>query len=119
VRQRVRALLATATCVAVAMSVGCSKVTSCNVSPVEIEELREDVSVLDKDLAGVHERAQALADELAAKQADLDSKKNKPEELRRRLDLLKRGSGRIEKKTTGKDSKGAKTSDAKGKKGSS
>jgi len=120
VRQRLRALLVAATCVAAAVSFGCSKVTSCGVSPVEIEELREDVSVIDKDLAVVHERAQALDDELAAKQADLDSKKDKPDELRRRLELLKRGSGRVEKKTTGKDAKtDTKASDSKGKKGSS
>ncbi len=121
-RHKLRALLVAATCVAAAVSFGCSKVTSCGVSPVEIEELREDVTNLDKDLAVVHERAQALTDELAAKQADLASKKDKPDELRRKLDLLKRGSGRIEKKTTdkGKDAQSdKKTSDSKGKKGSS
>jgi len=97
VRKGIRAWLAGAACAAV-VSAGCSKVETCNVSPVEIEELREDIGIIDKDLAGVHERAQALADDLAAKQADLDSKKDKPAELRRKLDLLKRGSGRIEKK---------------------
>lgn len=96
-RKDIRAWLAGAACAAVA-SVGCSKVETCNVSPIEIEELREDISIIDKDLAGVHERAQALSDDLAAKQTDLDSKKDKPAELRRRLEMLKRGSGRIEKK---------------------
>jgi hypothetical protein len=87
-------------------------VETCNVSPIEIEELREDISIIDKDLAGVHERAQGLADDLAAKQADLDSKKDKPAELRRRLDLLKRGSGRIEKKPA-ETKKAVETKDAK------
>lgn len=96
-RKEFRAWLAGAACAAV-VSVGCSKVETCAVSPIEIEELREDISIIDKDLAGVNERAQQLADDLAAKQADLDSKKDKPAELRRRLELLKRGSGRIEKK---------------------
>lgn len=96
-RKDIRAWLAGAACAAV-VSVGCSKVETCNVSPIEIEELREDISIIDKDLAGVHERAQALSDDLAAKQADFDSKKDKPAELRRRLEMLKRGSGRIEKK---------------------
>jgi chorismate mutase len=109
-----RASLAVAACAcAVAVSTGCTKIESCNVSPIEIEELREDISIIDKDLGGVHERRQQLADELAAKQADLDSKQDKPEALRARLELLKRGSGRIEKKTdakktdTKKDSKGS------------
>ncbi|HEX5132055.1 MAG TPA: hypothetical protein VFX92_06170 [Candidatus Krumholzibacteria bacterium] len=92
-----RAWLAGVACV-VAVSAGCSKLETCNVSPIEIEELREDISIIDKDLAGVNERAQQLSDDLAAKQADLDSKKDKPAELRRRLAVLKAGSGRIEKK---------------------
>lgn len=96
-RKDIRAWLAGAACAAV-VSVSCSKVETCSVSPVEIEELREDISIIDKDLAGVNERAQALADDLAAKQADLDSKKDKPAQLRARLEQLKRGSGRIEKK---------------------
>ncbi len=101
-RQVFRAWLVGAVCVATVASIGCSKVTSCGVSPVDIEELREDVSIIDKDLAGVQEREKALSDELAAKQADLASKQDKPEELRRQLELLKRGSGRFEKKTTDK-----------------
>ena len=112
-RKGFRAWLAGAACLAV-VSTGCAKIESCAVSPVEIEELREDISVIDKDLAGVHERAQALSEELAAKQADLNSKKDKPAELRAQLDLLKRGSGRIEKKpaATGKDA--PKSGDATG-----
>jgi len=97
VRKAIRAWLAGAACAAV-VSTGCSKVETCSVSPIEIEELREDIGVIDKDLDGVHEREQQLADDLAAKQADLNSKKDKPAELRARLELLKRGSGRIEKK---------------------
>jgi chromosome segregation ATPase len=99
VRKAIRAWLIGAACAAVATA-GCAKVESCSVSPIEIEELREDIGVIDKDLEGVHDREQQLADDLAAKQADLNSKKDKPAELRARLDLLKRGSGRIEKKKT-------------------
>lgn len=117
-RKDLRAWLAGAACAAV-VSAGCSKVETCSVSPIEIEELREDISIIDKDLAGVNERAQQLSDDLAAKQADLDSKKDKPAELRRKLELLKRGSGRIEKKPDPKkaaDKSGAKaggTTDSK------
>jgi chromosome segregation ATPase len=67
------------------------------VSPVELEELREDVSVLQKDLKTARDRQQQLTTELAAKRADLESKRDKPDELRSRLEQLKRGSGRQEK----------------------
>jgi chromosome segregation ATPase len=67
------------------------------VSPVEIEELREDVAVVEKNLATALERKDNLNKELAVKQADLDSKKDKPAELRARLEELRRGSGRVEK----------------------
>ncbi|HEU4928675.1 MAG TPA: hypothetical protein VFU38_02510 [Candidatus Krumholzibacteria bacterium] len=79
------------------MLVGCGKPSTCNVSPVEIEELREDVAVVQKNLATARERSDNLAKELATKQADLDSKKAKPDELRARLEALRRGSGRNEK----------------------
>jgi chromosome segregation ATPase len=64
------------------------------VSPIEIEETREGVKLLEKDLVEARTRAKALSDELAAKQAELDSKKDKPAELRERLKELKKGSGR-------------------------
>jgi predicted nuclease with TOPRIM domain len=80
----------------------------CDVSPVEIEELKEDISVLDADLAAVQERVKRLSDDLVAKQADLEAKKPKPDELRRRLEELKRGSGRTEKKPTDSATAGTK-----------
>jgi septal ring factor EnvC (AmiA/AmiB activator) len=113
VRKAIRAWLAGAACAAV-VSAGCSKVEMCSVSPIEIEELREDIGVIDKDLSGVHEREQQLADDLAAKQADLNSKKDKPAELRAKLDQLKRGSGRIEKKKPETRKPAPKTGDATG-----
>jgi chromosome segregation ATPase len=62
--------------------------------PVEIEETREDVKVLQKDLNEAKDRAQKLSAELAAKKAELDSKKDKPAEMRAKLKELKKGSGR-------------------------
>jgi len=87
-----------AACAGTVVFLGCTQVPPCNVSPVEIEELKEDLTLLDKDLAGVQDRVKRLSDDLAAKQADLDTKKPRPAELRRRLELLKQGSGRTEKK---------------------
>jgi chromosome segregation ATPase len=67
------------------------------VSPVEIEELREDVAGVEKNLASARERVANLTKELAMKEADLESKKSKPDELRARLEALRQGSGRAEK----------------------
>jgi chromosome segregation ATPase len=78
-------------------SFGCSKPVNCTVSPVEIEELREDVAVVQKNLATAIERRDNLTKELAVKEADLDAKKDKPAELRARLEELRRGSGRADK----------------------
>ena len=96
-RNVLRTWLVWAACVVSAVSVGCSKTVTCSVSPVEIEELKEDVSVVQKNLATARERSDNLTKELAVKQADLESKKDKPAELRARLEELRRGSGRFDK----------------------
>jgi septal ring factor EnvC (AmiA/AmiB activator) len=83
--------------------IGCSPAPTCKVSPVELEELREDIAVVERDLKAARDRAQQLRDELAAKQADLESKRSRPEELRSRLEQIRRGSGKVDKsKTAGK-----------------
>jgi hypothetical protein len=90
-----------------AASFGCAKVPPCTVSPIEIEETREDVKILDRDLAAAKARAKELTDELARKKAELDSKKDKPDELRKKLDELKKGSGRDEKEKDTDDKESA------------
>jgi len=75
---------------------GCAKVPPSSVSPVDIEETREDVKVLEKDLVVARDRAKQLNAELAARQAEHSEKKDKPDELRKKLDDLKKGSGRVE-----------------------
>ena len=77
-------------------ALGCAKVPPCTVSPINIEETREDVKILDRDLVAAKARAKKLSEELARKKAELDSKKDKPKELRKRLDDLEKGSGRHE-----------------------
>jgi chromosome segregation ATPase len=83
---------------------GCAQILPCTVSPVEIEETREDIQVLEKDLIAARDRARELGQELAAKQAELDSKKDKPAQLRKKVKELKKGSGRDDedKKDEGK-----------------
>lgn len=100
-RYGLRARLIGATCAVVSISiVGCSKAPTCKVSPVELEELREDIALQEKDLKAARDRQQQLTNELAVKQADLESKRAKPDELRKRLEQVKRGSGRVEKPKT-------------------
>ena len=90
---------------------GCSTAPTCKVSPVELEELREDIAVLQKDLQSARDREAQLAADLAAKKADLETKRGKPAELRAQLEQIRKGSGRTEKdKTDAKDSKKKGTS---------
>ncbi len=100
-RYGLRARLIGAFCAVVSVSlVGCSTAPVCKVSPVELEELREDIAVQERDLKAARDRKQQLTGELATKQADLDSKRETPNELRKRLEQIKRGSGRAEKPKT-------------------
>ena len=88
-------------------SLGCSQAPPCTVSPIEIEETREDEKVLEKDLNDASGRAQQLQARLNEKQSELDKKKKIPPELRKKVDELKKGSGRSEeqKKYKKKDEK--------------
>lgn len=83
----------------------CAKVPPCTVSPINIEETREDVKILDKDLLAARARAKSLSEELARKKAEMDSKKDKPKELRKKLDDLEKGSGRSDEQKKDKDEK--------------
>ena len=90
-------------CGSVAGLTGCAQIPPCTVSPIEIEETREDVKVLEKDLVEARTRSKKLSDELAAKQADLEGKKDKPKELKKKLKDLKKGSGRDDDDDKDKD----------------
>ncbi len=84
---------------------GCAKVPPCTVSPIDIEETREDVKILDKDLIAAKSRAKQLSDELAKKKAELERQKDKPKELRKKLDELEKGSGRGDDQKKDEDEK--------------
>ena len=94
-RSLLRPLIAGLFCVSAGVF-GCAKVPPCTVSPVDIEETREDSKILEKDLLAARARAKELSTELASKKAEYDSKKDKPEELRKKLEELKKGSRRID-----------------------
>jgi len=93
-----RVRLIGAACVVIAAGlVGCSKTQTCKISPVELEELREDIANLQADLKKQHDREAELTADLAAKKADLEAKRSKPDELRAQLEQVKRGAGKTEK----------------------
>jgi len=102
--RRIQAAVAVLSATIAVGSFGCAKTTTCKVSPVELEELREDIAVLQKDLKTARDREAQLQSDLAAKQADLETKRGKPAELRAQLEQVKRGAGKTEKaKTDAKD----------------
>ncbi|MCI0450874.1 MAG: hypothetical protein L0Z51_00620 [Candidatus Latescibacteria bacterium] len=112
-RKLLRAWLVVVALTVSAATFGCGTAPTCNVSPVEIEELREDIAVVNKNLATARERADNLEKELAAKQADRDAKKDRPAELRARLEALRKGSGRVDKTKTTDTKTAPKTGGAK------
>lgn len=95
-RRSIRPFISGVFLLAAGIVAGCAQIPPCTVSPIEIEETREGVKLLEKDLVEARAKAKELSDELAAKQAEYDSKKDKPEELRKKLEELKKGSGRGE-----------------------
>ncbi len=94
-RRTIRPLLAGLFLMA-AGAFGCAKVPPCTVSPVDIEETREDVKILEKDLVAAREQARLLSARLEALKAEYEAKKDQPAKLRKKLDELRKGSGRIE-----------------------
>ena len=99
-----RVRLTWATCAIISICFfGCSQAPPCKVSPVELEELREDISVLQKDLKTARDREAQLTTDLANKQADLETKRGKPAELRAQLEQVKKGAGKTEKPKEAKD----------------
>jgi hypothetical protein len=76
---------------------GCSQAPPCKVSPVELEELREDISVLKRDLKNAQDREAQLTADLKTKQATLADRRTKPDSLRAQLEAVKKGAGKTEK----------------------
>jgi len=96
--RRVRLTWATCAIITISMCfVGCAKAPVCKVSPVELEELREDIAGLQKDLKNAKDREAALTTDLAAKQATLADRRTKPDSLRAQLEQVKKGVGKTEK----------------------
>lgn len=103
-----RVRLTWATCAVVSIGFfGCASAPPpCKVTPVELEEMREDIAGLQKDLKLAKEKEATLTADLAAKQADLATKRTMPDSLRAELEQVKKGAGKTEKpKDAPKDAK--------------
>ena len=74
---------------------GCAQIPPCTVSPIEIEETREDVKVLEKDLVAARDRAKKLSDNPRLQAGRTGQQEGRsPPKLRKKLKELKKGSGR-------------------------
>ena len=98
-------------CIA-AGAMGCAEIPPCTVSPVDIEETREEVKIVEKNLVEARSRASELREELARKRAELNAKKDKPPELRKKVEKLQKGSGRHESQIKKKEAREKKKEEA-------
>ena len=75
------------------LGAGCSKNEPCNTEPGQVDSARSALESAEQGLAG----AQSELADAEAQKRDLESKLNSlgdADELRERLDILKKGSGR-------------------------
>jgi peptidoglycan hydrolase CwlO-like protein len=94
VRKRAVVLMIALFALLAPLFIGCSSAPPCTVSPIEIEETREDVKSLDASLEQAKERVRSLQDKLSEKQKEYETKKDKPADLKKKVGELEKGSGR-------------------------
>lgn len=76
------------------VAAGCGPKPPCPVGPEVVNKAQHDTQKVESDLAAATAEREKLQKELSDKQAQLDQLKGKPEELRKKLEALKKGSGR-------------------------
>lgn len=80
--------------VLVAFILGCGPKPPCPVPMSEVKSAQDKTAATEEALSKVQAEKASLEKELAGKQATLDGLKGKPADLERKLDNLKKGSGR-------------------------
>ncbi|OQX86372.1 MAG: hypothetical protein B6D63_00070 [Candidatus Latescibacteria bacterium 4484_7] len=73
---------------------GCGEVPPCETSLVTLDETRLDAETYEKEAAEAARRVVDLERRLAEKNKDIESIKDKPAELKKKVYELKKGSGR-------------------------
>jgi septal ring factor EnvC (AmiA/AmiB activator) len=76
------------------LAVGCGPKPPCPVGPQVVKQAQAETKQAETDLAEAVAEREALEKELSEKQAELQSLRGKPEELEKKLEALKKGSGR-------------------------
>jgi peptidoglycan hydrolase CwlO-like protein len=87
-------VLAVALGVLIAFILGCGPKPPCPVPMSEVKSAQDQTAAAEDALSKVQTEKAGLEKDLAQKQASLDSLKGKPAELEKKLDNLKKGSGR-------------------------
>ena len=75
-------------------SAGCGPAPPCETSLVTLDETRLDAETYEQEAAETGERVADLKQRLDAKRQEIDSIKDKPTELEKKVYELKKGSGR-------------------------
>lgn len=79
---------------AVLISMGCSKKQQCTTSLVTLDETRLDAETYEQEAAETARNAADLEQRLTQKKNEIAAIKDKPAELRKKVEELKKGSGR-------------------------
>ena len=80
--------------VLVAFVVGCGPKPPCAVPPTQVKDAQAKTAGVQDSLSKVQAEKASLEKTLAQKQADLARAKTMPDDLQKKLDNLKKGSGR-------------------------
>ncbi len=73
---------------------GCGEAPPCQTSLVTLDETRLDAETYEQEAAETAKNVAELEKKLAGKKGDIEQIKEKPAELRKKVDDLKKGSGR-------------------------
>ena len=73
---------------------GCGEAPPCRTSLVMLDETRLDAETYEQEAAETAKNAAELEKKLSDKKGDIEEIKDQPAELRKKVDDLKKGSGR-------------------------
>ncbi len=75
-------------------AVGCGPKPPCPVPPEQVKQAQAETDQVQSELANTDAELEKVQKELTAKQAELQQLQGKPGELEKKLEELKKGSGR-------------------------
>ena len=81
-------------CGAALLTGGCGEAPPCQTNLVTLDETRLDAETYEQEAAETGKNLADLEKKLSEKKADVEQVKDKPAELRKQLNEIKKGSGR-------------------------